>query len=85
MRLSEFGYKEIVNLNDGKRLGLIEDSDLIIDENTGEINSIIVYEAKGSLFRNKLNYIEIPWEFIKKIGNDMIIVEMETEKNRRYL
>jgi YlmC/YmxH family sporulation protein len=85
MRLSEFGNKEIVNLNDGKRLGLIEDSDLIIDENTGKINSIVVYETKGSIFRSRPNYIEIPWEYIKKIGNDMIIVEVELDKMRKFL
>ncbi|MDI6604858.1 MAG: YlmC/YmxH family sporulation protein [Thermoanaerobacteraceae bacterium] len=77
MRLSEFGNKEIVNLNDGRRLGLMEDSDLIIDENTGKIKSIIVYEMKGSIFRNKMENIEIPWDAIKKIGNDMIIVEVK--------
>lgn len=85
MRLSEFGNKEIVNLNDGKRLGLVEDSDLVIDENTGKINSIIVYETSGSIFRSKQNYIEIPWGSVKKIGNDMIIIEIEIDKNRRYL
>lgn len=84
MRLGEFGSKEIVNLTDGRRLGLIEDSDLIIDENTGKINSIIVYESKGSLFRNRSGYVEIPWESIRKIGNDMLIVEIDNNNNRKY-
>lgn len=83
MRLGEFGNKEIVNLTDGGRLGLVEDSDLIIDENTGKIYSIVVYESRGSLFRSKSGYTEIPWNSIRKIGNDMLIVEIEKGSNRK--
>ncbi|WP_054644887.1 YlmC/YmxH family sporulation protein, partial [Thermoanaerobacter thermocopriae] len=79
MRLSEFGNKEIVNLTDGRRWGLVEDSDLVIDEETGRIHSIIVYES-GGLFRGKTNYIEISWDSIRKIGDDMLIVEFEEKK-----
>lgn len=81
MRLSEFGNKEIVNLTDGGRMGLVEDSDLVFDENTGKIYSIFIYESRGSLFRSKSGYTEIPWNSIRKIGNDMLIVEIE--KNNR--
>ncbi|MGB9779351.1 YlmC/YmxH family sporulation protein [Caldanaerobacter sp.] len=83
MRLSEFGNKEIVNIIDGKRWGLIEDSDLIIDEETGRIHSIIVYEP-GGFFRGKTNYIEIPWNAIRRIGDDMIIVEFEGRPRKFY-
>ncbi|MGB9678616.1 MAG: YlmC/YmxH family sporulation protein [Thermoanaerobacteraceae bacterium] len=83
MRLSEFGNKEIVNLNDGKRWGLVDDSDLIIDEETGKIQSILIYEIK-SFFRGKSGYIEIPWDSIKKIGNDMLIVEFERNYKKYY-
>ncbi|MBE3592622.1 MAG: YlmC/YmxH family sporulation protein [Thermoanaerobacter sp.] len=83
MRLSEFGNKEIVNLTDGRRWGLVEDSDLVIDEETGRIHSIIAYESKG-LFRGKTNYIEISWDSIRKIGDDMLIVEFEEKKRRFY-
>ena len=83
MRLSEFGNKEIVNIVDGKRWGLIEDSDLIIDEETGEIHSIIVYEPAG-FFRGRTNYIEIPWNAIRRIGDDMIIVEFEGKTRKFY-
>lgn len=83
MRLSEFGNKEIVNLTDGRRWGLVEDSDLVIDEETGKIYSIIVYESRG-LFRGKTNYIEISWDAIRKIGDDMLILEFEEKKKRFY-
>ena len=38
MRLSELGEKEVVNLNNGGRLGILADSDLVIDEESGRID-----------------------------------------------
>ncbi|HHV27285.1 YlmC/YmxH family sporulation protein [Anaerosalibacter bizertensis] len=78
MLLSELGGKEIVNLNDGGRLGMIADSDVIIDENTGKIISLLLPDKRVQfkLFGEK-EEIEIPWDSIKKVGDDMIIVEIE--------
>jgi len=42
MRLSELGGKEIVNLYNGERLGVINNTDLVIDEKTGEILYLII-------------------------------------------
>ncbi len=75
--LSELGGKEIINLNNGQRLGIIADSDIVVDEKTGKILTLLVPENK---FQIKLfsdsSTIEIPWHTIRKIGNDMIIVEL---------
>lgn len=78
MRLSRLGGKEIVNLNDGGRLGIIADSDLVIDEKTGKILSLLVPDRRSQFkfFGDKYE-VEIPWNAIKKIGNDMIIIEIE--------
>jgi len=78
MRLSKFSGREIVNLNDGSRLGLIEDADLLIDPESGKIDSILVYETKNQFFlKSEKNLIRIPWDNIKKIGNEMIIVDID--------
>lgn len=79
MRFSEIGQKEIVNLNNGGRLGLIADCDLIIDEENGKIISLLVPERKLSLRLLGLDNLEteIPWESIRKIGYDMIIIETD--------
>jgi YlmC/YmxH family sporulation protein len=78
MMLSELGGKEIVNLNNGERLGIIADSDIIVDEKTGKIITLLVPERKLQfmLFKESED-IEIPWHTIRKIGNDMVIVELE--------
>lgn len=80
VRLRELGGKEIVNLNDGGRLGVIADSDLVIDEKSGKIISLLVPDnrAQFMLFGDKKE-IEIPWNSIRKIGNDMIIIELENK------
>ena len=57
---------------------MIADSDVIIDENTGKIISLLLPDKRVQfkLFREK-EEIEIPWDSIKKVGDDMIIVEIE--------
>lgn len=83
MRLSRFGGKEIINLSDGTKLGLLEDADLLIDENTGKIEAFLINSGGKLSFRaaEKSN-IRIPWENIRKIGSDIIVVEFN--KNSRY-
>lgn len=87
MRLSELGGKEIVNLNDGGRLGIIADSDLVIDEKSGRILALLVPDRRSQIKIfgfNDRNGVEIPWSSIRKIGNDMIIIELDEEnRNRR--
>lgn len=85
MLFSTIGGKEIVNLCDGSRLGIIAESDLIIDERTGRIISLLIPDKKGILnFFSNESSLEIPWEAVKKIGNDMIIIELEDENKKRH-
>ena len=78
MRLSKLSGKEIVNLNDGERLGVLGDSDIVIDDKTGKIISLLVPDKKIQFkFFGDREEIEIPWNCIRKIGNDMIIIEID--------
>jgi YlmC/YmxH family sporulation protein len=73
-KTSELREREVVNLLDGKRLGLA--SDLEIDIETGRILAIVV-PGPGKflwLFGKNDAYV-VPWERIKKIGVDVILVE----------
>ena len=76
MRLFELGQKEIVNLNNGGRLGLIADSDFLIDEETGKIISLLVPEKRlgFSFLGLDTNGTEIPRNTMRKIGLDMVII-----------
>lgn len=78
MRLGELAGKEIININDGARLGVVGETDLAIDDETGQIKSIIL-PRKGnvlSMFTEKQELI-IPWESVKKVGFEVIIVELD--------
>ncbi len=73
---SELRRKEIINVCDGARLGNI--CDLEIDECDGNITAIIApgpSRLMGILRSNE--ELVIPYCDIKKIGDDVILVELE--------
>lgn len=76
-RIYDFRQKEVINISDGRRLGYIYDVE--IDEKSGKINSAIV-PVSGKVFGifGKDNEYVIPWEKIKKIGEDIVLVETDT-------
>lgn len=76
MRFSEFSGKEIINLDSGERIGVVAHSDLIIDPVTGDIQSMLLPETGVFSFSRRRADIVIPWESIRKIGAEMIIVEV---------
>lgn len=78
MRYSDLSGKEIVCIDEGIRLGVVDHTDLIINVRTGEVDSIVIPYG-NRWFRPRL--IVIPWRGIKKIGRDLIIVDLTTAKD----
>ena len=79
-RLSAFTKKEVVNLPDGRRLGFLSDAE--VDLETGELTSIAVsVPAKLLATGAKGTELVIPFNKIKKVGEDIIFVDIE----ERYL
>ncbi len=72
----DFKHKEVININNGKRLGLVQD--VCADLETGRITSIIVPGGSNKILSifSQENDIVIPWENIKCIGDDLILVEI---------
>ena len=71
----DFKHKEVVNITNGKRLGYVQD--VCADLETGMITSIIVPGSNKLLnMFNQGNDIIIPWQNIKCIGEDLILVEI---------
>jgi YlmC/YmxH family sporulation protein len=83
VRLNELIGKEMVNIYDGMRMGTVAESDMLVDQETGQIVSIIL-PNKG----NALNFwvdrqkLVIPWEAIKKIGREVIVVDLDNTHMR---
>ncbi len=70
----DFKHKEVINIIDGRRLGFVQDVTANLD--TGIITSIIV-PGNTKLFNVFVsNDLVIPWENIKCIGDDVILVEI---------
>ncbi len=78
-RIYEMRQKEVINILDGCRLGFI--CDIEIDIEIGKICKIIVPGPckMFGIFGREHEY-HISWECIKQIGDDLILVEAETEK-----
>jgi len=79
VRLSELSGKEIVDVNRAERLGVLGQTDLEINEQTGQIHSLLIPTTKWMGFRKEGSEIRVPWKYIKKIGNDMIIIDFPEE------
>lgn len=78
MRICDLKQKEVINVNDCKRLGFV--SDLEFDCETGRITAIIVPGAGRicGIFGRDTEYI-IPFCKICQIGPDIILVDIREE------
>ena len=77
MSLSELRTKDVVNTLDGQRLGKV--MDIEFDVMNGHVDALVVPgEFKvGSMLRGEKCGIVIPWQRICKIGENVILVELE--------
>lgn len=73
MLLSDLQTKDIINTRDGNNLGRIIDAKI---DNSGKIVYFVVEEKK--LLRKVTRNVEITFSYekIKKIGEDVILVEV---------
>lgn len=73
VKISDFQIKDVINVSDGRKLGLIGDIEINLE--TGKIEAIVI-TGNGRLFGflAKDEQIVIPWRNILKIGVDVILV-----------
>jgi len=71
----DFKHKEVINITDARKLGYVQD--VCADLETGTITSIIVPGNNKliNMFTNN-NDIVIPWNNIRCIGEEIILVEI---------
>ena len=77
MRYKDISGKEVVHISKGARLGTLGQIDLKIEQSTGNIKSLIIPEYHWFGLKKNNDDTEIPWQSIKKIGEDMILVDDE--------
>ena len=76
MLLSSFCDKDVVNVDNGEKLGKVRNVDINIIN--GKINHIIVSinQSFSNLFKNKKK-LTISWDKIVKIGGEIILVDLK--------
>ena len=75
MKMSDLERKDVVNITDGKIIGKI--IDIIINSESGAIENFLI--EKSRYLRNMFstdNIINLKYEEIKKIGSDVILVDL---------
>jgi YlmC/YmxH family sporulation protein len=83
MRWSELAEKELIDLVNGERLGLMGEADLVVDPSSGRVKSLVL-SGGGTLFRKKREEITIDWGTIRKIGPEMVIVALGKTGSSRW-
>ena len=83
MRISDFRQKEVINVSDGRRLGFVYDAEICVE--SGNIESLIIPGGSRimGMFGRDNDYI-IPWENIKRFGDDIILVELDRRMLRKF-
>ena len=81
-RLTELRCKEVINICDGSRIGFINDAE--IDMITGKVVALIVPGPCRffGLFGRESDYV-IPWQCVKRFGEDIVLVDVNLEQVRR--
>ena len=74
--------KEVINICDGCRLGYVGDVEISIPD--GCVKGIVVFGPCRffGLFGREFDYV-IPWCALRKIGGDIILVDIVPDKARR--
>ena len=74
MRLSDLQQKMVINIQDGKHLGVIVDADI---KESGEINYFVIATRHffKRLFKNEAE-TNVTIKQIVKIGTDVILVDL---------
>ena len=81
MRITDLHCKEVICISDGRRLGFVSDVEVRIPE--GEVVAIVVpgpCRFLGVMGRN--DDFVIPWNCIRRIGPDIILVDTKPDDCR---
>jgi YlmC/YmxH family sporulation protein len=80
---SDIEKYEIINYDSGDKYNSLGNNDIIIDDN-GYFKFLILNEnkTKFSLF-GKTDFLEIPWEYVKKIGTKTIIIDINENEFKK--
>lgn len=77
MRYQDISGKEIIDMSSGDRLGVLGQTDLEINPDTGKIESFIIPNYKWFGLKKDDPRMAITWDMIQKIGTDIVLIDMD--------
>ncbi|AYD40079.1 YlmC/YmxH family sporulation protein [Clostridium fermenticellae] len=81
---SEMEGYEVINVNDGNKFNCLGNNDVIIDEN-GNFKMLVLTNNKSKIgLFSKNEFIEVPWEYVRKIGTKTVIIDADEELLKKY-
>lgn len=78
MRYSDISNKEMIDIGSGSRLGMLGQTDIEINLQTGKIESFIIPNYKWFGFKKETEAEKIHWDMIEKIGKDIILIALHS-------
>ena len=80
MSFSEIRLKDVINVCDGRKLG--RPIDLLLNESNCVEAIVVPAEGCGlaGFFKRERDGIVIPWSRVRRIGDDVILVEVDSER-----
>ena len=80
MRLSELATKQLIDMREGKKYGILDHCECVIDPKNGKIIGFQMKEMP-SMFKQKREGKFIAWEHITLVGKDRVLfTDVEGEK-----
>ena len=79
MKFSELRCKEVICVADGRRLGFVSDVQIQIPEGVSQCIMVPGPCRFFGLFGRKDDFV-IPWSAIRRIGPDIILVDVKPEE-----
>jgi YlmC/YmxH family sporulation protein len=86
LKVSDLRDLEIININDGRRLGPIKDIELDLEK--GAIQALVMpnYTVGRILgIFGRSDDLIVPWEKIKRIGVDVLLVDLPSQQQTDFL
>ena len=82
--LSDLERCEVFNINDGEKYNSLGSNDILIDEE-GNLQYLIINlsQSRFNLFSSNNEFLEIPWDNVKKIGTKAIVLDIDDTQVKR--
>ncbi|UOQ43009.1 YlmC/YmxH family sporulation protein [Halobacillus salinarum] len=82
MRLKTLASKQVIDVENGEKLGILGRADLVIEPETGRIKSLIIMNNGIMGIGKSRKEVMIDWEQITTIGEDTIL--LKSKKMREF-